>query len=281
MAAAGCAQDKQKVAACDDAWRARIAVVEAQTSALDKVAALDDKAADAAVKAAASKIDAIAIAHRDVDVYPDRVKPLVAKAKMRLASMSATHVDPPGQALRAVKYDFEIQGDYRALPKTLAALYAQPKAFFIDKVELNITDEYRKWCSLKGTVWVYQFDPPPPKTAPGGVLPDGFAAATADAAAPAECTGVRGDSSLPQKWQTERAALAARSEEAKGASAKRQHADDAGAWGKMAEDLVHRRDDNKALFLAHADELVNKTKASVAGVEDLKFNGKGEPEYDP
>lgn len=275
---AGCGPDKEKVAACQSAWDARIAAVAAQSTLLDDAQGFDEKSVADATKAAQKRLETLTVTHRDRDMYPERLKGVVASAHMRLGSITPTRQDPPGKALRSVRYDFEISGDYRAIAKTVAALYAQPKAFFLDSLEVNITDEYRKLATLKGTAWVYELDLPNESAPAAGAPSPAFNAAIAKAAAPAECQGVK-DKEWAEKWEGARAALASRADQAGGAKIVEDRKAAAASLASMADDLLKRRDDNKAQFTTHADELVGKAKAAVTGLAELKFGSNGEPIY--
>lgn len=231
------------------------------------------------MKAADAKLAALTIADRDVLSYPDRVKGRVAAGKMRLASMTPLRAEAAEGALagslKAIAYDLEVQGDYRAVAKMIAAVYDQPKAIFVDRLEVNISDEYKKWATVRARVHVYApvAAPPSAPSAPS----DAFTAATAPAAPPEGCDGI--ESPAAQQVEAARAALAARAPDAAMVAELNRRAASSEAKAALAADLVQRRDDNRAAFGSRADELVQKAKDAVAGFAELRFKPNGEPDW--
>lgn len=283
FAAAGCGKGAEKIAACESAWGARLAALTEQQRLLDDtIASAPERteAVEAAARIADATLAALTVAERDVLTYPDRVKGRVAAGKMRLASMTPLRAEAAegalAGALKTIAYDVEVQGDYRAVAKMIAAVYDQPKAIFVDRLEVNISDEYKKWATVRARVHVYAPLAAPATGTPAGPTEE-FTAATAPASPPAGCEGI--ESPAAQQAETARAALAARAQEAAVAAelVRREAASEART--ALAADLVRRRDDNRAAFTSRADELVRKAKEAVAGFAELRFKANGEPDW--
>ena len=279
---AGCGKDTEKRAACEKAWGARLAALTEQQRLLDEAAvgvADRMKAVDAAAKGAEAKIVALTVAERDVLSYPDRVKGRVAAGKMRLASMTPLRAEaaegPLAGKLKSIGYDLEIQGDYRAVAKTVAALYDQPKAIFLDRLEVNISDEYKKWATVRAQVRVYS--PVAQPAALPAAPPEAFIAAIAPFA-PEGCESTATDPAALNAEEA-RARLAARTAEASSAAELQRREAANEARTALATDLVRRRDDNRAAFTSRADELVTKAKDAVTGFAELRFKANGEPDW--
>lgn len=278
----GCGKDTEKRAACEKAWGARLAALTEQQRLLDEATAGSAdrmKAVEAAAKATEAKIVALTVADRDVLSYPDRVKGRIAAGKMRLASMTPLRAEaaegPLAGKLKSIGYDLEIQGDYRAVAKTVAALYDQPKAIFVDRLEVNISDEYKKWATVRAQVRVYSPVTLPATSTATPPPPEAFVAATT----PFVQEGC--DSTDPAALQAEdvRARLAARAGEASSAAELKGREAANEARIALATDLVRRRDDNRAAFTTHADELVTKAKDAVTGFAELRLKADGEPDW--
>lgn len=279
---AGCGKGAEKEAACVAAFDARYASVVEQQRLLDEALAGEPertKALESAAKAVDAKLVSLTVADRDVLSYPDRVKSRVAAGKMRLASMTPLRSTAAEGALagslKTIGYDLEIQGDYRAVAKMLAAVYDQPKAIFVDRLEVNISDEYKKWATVRAQVRVYS------PVAPPGALPAAPAEAFTAVTSPFVPEGCASTTTDPIALQTDdvRATLAARAAEASAAAVMQQREAANEARTALATDLVRRRDDNRAAFTSHSDELVTKAKAAVTGFAELRLKANGEPDW--
>src|SRR3954462_1384781 len=155
---------ENKSVACERVWTARAGALDAAAAVFDTAEAGIAEREAAAKKngdEVEKKLIAMTVAYQDREVYPDKLKGLVAKQKMRLANMSPLKREP-GKPATAIRYDLEIQGEYKNAVKVIAAFYEQPKAFQYDRVEVNITDAYKKWSIIKAQGWVYEMPDPAP-----------------------------------------------------------------------------------------------------------------------
>lgn len=234
------------------------------------------KDAEKALAAAEKRLAKLTIKREEAaGSYPDRIKGRVVSSKMRVGTIQPLRQEP-GKPLAAVRFDVEIQGDFKRAAKTIAALYEQPKAFFLDKLEVNIADERKAWSFVKAQFHVYSVTEPPEAPAPPEEwdVPAAYAAALAWAPA-AECAAVP----APPELAAVRARLQELDSVARATRAVEALEESAKARDAIADDLVRRRDDDRAMWTAHSDELVEKSRKSITGVAELRFNDKGEPDW--
>jgi hypothetical protein len=265
---------------CEAAWSARADQVESAAKALDAEATGGEErraAALASIGESDHRLQGLTVQYKDRESYPERVKAVVAKQKMRLSTMNAVRREP-GVPLGAIRYELEIQGDYRSVVKTIAGLYDQPKVFVIDRVEVNITDVLRKWAVVKVQARVFEMPDgplvvPPPAAPPWDVV-------AAHAGAPPECgAGATPPAALAARINGARASLAAKADAAADASATLSQEGVAAAHAKLGDDLVRKRDDNKAAYTSRSDELLKKAETAVAGLAELRIKPDGEPDW--
>jgi hypothetical protein len=276
LAACGGTAAQKQADACAAAWQGGIAAAEDLTQTLtDGEPLLDQRRKDTekALLAAEKRLAALTIKREEAaTAYPDRVKGRVVSSKMRVGTIQAMRQEP-GKPLAAVRFDVEIQGDYKYVSKTLAALYEQPKAFFVDRVEVNITDERKSWSLLKVQFHVFSVTEAAPAAPADAGLPAAYSSALSWAPAP-ECAS----SAPPAELAAARARLQDKEAAARGARAVDALDEIVKARVAIADDLVRQRDDDRAMWMAHSDELVEKSKTSVTGVAELRFT-KGEPDW--
>ncbi len=273
-----CGPPREKVQACEAALNARLAAIQAAAAAVDSAeseGAARIAAAEQSAKAADKRLAKVTIPYKDVLSYPDRLKERIAAGKMRFVSATPLRAEG-GSPLKALRYDVELTGDYRAVAKTLRALYEQPVALFVDRVEVNVTDEYRKQATVRMQVFVHEM-PKPIQSVPPGKGPSPAWSAAIAKVTPDECAGI--SSRLASEIETARAALEARGEAAEKARVVEDRENLAKARAALADELLAKRDDNKAAFTSRADELVEKAKTSVAGLAELRFTASGEPDW--
>ena len=279
LAAAGCDGGKaeEKAAACRAAWTERTTAIRSEADSLtafEAEAAAKRTAIDKTAAEAEKRLRAMTVSREEaVTSYPDKMKARVVAGKMRLGFLTPTR-EEQGKPVAQLRFDIEVQGDYRAVAKTIAAIYDQARVVLFDRLEVNITDEYKKWSVVKGRIRLFQLtEAAPPVTLTGGVAAS-YSAALATAK-PAECDGMPEaaafDAAIAELRKREPAAKLKKELEERDAAAK--------ARAAIADDLVRRRDDNRAIWTAHTDELVEKAKGSVGGLAELTFKENGEPDW--
>lgn len=279
LGTAGCSGGvaQKQADACAAAWQGGITAVQEQTAALAEAEPLLEQRKKDAQKAAVAiekRLDGLTIKRDEaVSAYPDKIKGRVISAKMRVGTIQPLRQEQ-GKPLAKVRFDVEIQGEFKRAAKTISALYEQPKAFFLERVEVNIADEQKGWAILKVQFHVNTLTEPPPAIPPEPGPPAAYSDALAWTPA-AECAThpappevAAGRTSLQEK---EALARAVRAVELLEASVKARTA--------IADDLIRRRDDDRAMWTPHADAIVEKAKTSVTGVAELRFNEKGEPDW--
>lgn len=279
MALGGCgggAAQKQ-ADACAAAWQGGIVAAQEQARALAEAEPLLEQRRKDAEKAAAAvekRLAALTIRREEAATsYPEKVKGRVVSSKMRVGTIQALR-EESGKPLAKLRFDVEIQGEYKRAVKTLAALYEQPKAFFVEKVEVNIADERKGWAIMKVQFHVASLTAPAPPLPPDPGLPAAFTAARAWAPA-AECASYP----VPQEMAAGRAALQEKEAVARSVRAIEVLEEAVQVRTAIADDLVRRRDDDRAMWTAFSDEIVQKARTSVTGVAELRFNDKGEPDW--
>lgn len=262
---------------CAVEWKKGVATVRAQIDALAQAEpALEQRKKDAqkALVGVEKRLAGLTIRREDAAfAYPDRIKARVASARMRSSSVE-TGREEPGKPLAAVSFDLEFQGPYGNISKAVAALYDQPKAFFLDRVEVNIVDERRKMSTVKARFRVYRLTEGAPKPADDLGLPTAVSEALAWQA-PAECD----PETAPPELAAVMAELQAGEPVARSLRLVEALEESVKTRGAIAEDLVRRRDDDRASWTSHSDELVQNAKRSVTGLAELRFNAKGEPDW--
>lgn len=262
-----------KSAACLAAWKGRVETIDAATKALDDAEAGlagRESAARAAREEIEKQLLATTVRYEDRETYPEKLKGLVAKQKMRLATMTPMKREA-GKPAPAIRYDLEIQGEYKNVARTLAAFYEQPKVFLFDRVEVNITDTFKKWSIVKAQGWVYELPEAPAAVA---TKP----APVADEGAPPECEALP-PPALAQEVAGKRAALEARAETRSRVAAMAEVEARLAARRALLADLVRRRDDNRAAFTSHSDELVRRAQGAVTLLGELRFKPTGEADW--
>lgn len=271
----GAAQKQADV--CAAAWQGGITAAQETATALNDAEPLLEQRKKDAEKAAVAiekRLAALTIRREEAVVsYPDKVKGRVVSAKMRVGSIQALR-EESGKPLAKVRFDVEIQGEYKRFVKMLAALYEQPKAFFLEKVEVNIADERKGWAIVKVQFHVNMLtaSAPPLPADPG--LPAAFTSALAWVPA-AECAS----HPAPAEMAAGRAALQEKEAVARAVRSVEVFEEAVKARTAIADDLIRRRDDDRAMWTSHSDEIVEKAKTSVTGVAQLRFNEKGEPDW--
>lgn len=276
LAGCGGGAAQKQADACAAAWQGGIATAEKLAQALaDGEPLLEQRRKDAqkAAVAAEKRLTALTIKREEAATsYPERVKGRVVSSKMRVGTIQAMRAEQ-GRPLAAVRFDMELQGDYKHLSKTLKALFDQPKAFFVDRAEVNIADERKAWSLTKVQFHVFSVTESAPVVPADSGLPAAYSAALSWAPAP-ECASTTPPAELAaaraRLQEMEAAARAARAVEALEEIVKARVA--------IADDLVRQRDDDRAMWTAHSDELVQKSKTSITGVAELRFT-KGEPDW--
>lgn len=275
---AGACNDRARGEACEAAWAAPIREVDAASAALDAIAAdggVREREAAAAAANARSRMRALTIRREDALGYPQKVRPLVRRGRMLFTAMTPLRPEEEGGLVR-IPYDLEMQGDARALANTLRALYDQPVALTIERLEVNITDErlHRAAVKARVRVWSWREVPAPAETPEPAAS---FRAAIAEVAPPAACAGRA--SAGAAAWKERRETLLGRTEEARRLGQLERREAAAAEMLRMAGDLVRRRDDDRAAWSAHADALVARARAEVTGMAELRFRTNGEPEW--
>lgn len=268
---------RQQAATCAAAWSEGVATARAQIDALVKAeGTLEQRTKDAqkASTAVEKRLARLTIRREDAAfAYPDKIKARVAAGRMRLTSIE-TGREELGKPLAAVSFDVELQGAYGNVSRAIAALYDQPKAFFLDRVEVNILDERRKLSHVKASFHVYRLTEGAPKPGDDPGTPKGWNDALAWSA-PAECK----PESAPPELEAAKAELRAKEPLAKAVRAVEVLEESVKSRGGAADDLLARRDDDRASWTAYSDELVKKAKGSVTGLAELRFDAKGEPDW--
>ena len=279
-AVAGCdgGEARKRAEACAAAWEAGLATMGDQAATLDAAEpALAQRLRDAKKEAAAAekRLAALTIRRQDAQrAYPDRLKARVASARMRMATVQPVREEPE-KPLGTIRFSAEIQGDHRRVSKTIEALYRQPKAFFLDRVEVNILDERTRRTQLRIEFHVHHITDGMEEVPEDSGRSPSFEAALAWAA-PAGC---QAGEDAAARLESARAALAERE-----ALASRVHRVErveatVKARGELADDLVRRRDDDRAMWAAYADQLVENAKSSVTGIAELRFDDEGDPDW--
>ncbi len=269
-----CSHGADRSAACVAAWNGRAATIDAATKELDDAEA-GVAGREAAARVAREEIEkqlvATTVRYEDRETYPEKLKGVVAKQKMRLATMTPMKREA-GKPAPAIRYDLEIQGEYKHVARTIAALYEQPKVFLFDRVEVNITDTFKKWSIVKAQGWVYELPPDAPTAVAAQPAP------IADEGAPPECQGLPRPA-LAEAVAGKRAALEARAEARSRVAAMAELEARVAARRALLADLVRRRDDNRAAFTSHSDELVRRAQGAVTLLGELRFKPNGEADW--
>lgn len=274
---------------CAAGWQARLDALAAASERVDE-AARTREAREAELssgeKAVAREIAAVTLPFGDRESYADRVKGLVARKKMRLGSMTPfKREQAPGDPAVAIWYDLELQGDYRKVANAVAGLYEQPKYFQLSRVEVNISEPNRRgWTVVRAQGWVYET--PAVEAAVGGMAATSsgtLAAAILAAEADDPPSGCGEPSPAPASIATALAAARARLD-GRAADVEAIDALDArerrlAARRALLAELLRRRDDNKAQFATHVDELVRRALESVTLLAELRFDPNGDPEW--
>ncbi|HUR28100.1 MAG TPA: hypothetical protein VM509_07930 [Planctomycetota bacterium] len=271
----GAAQKQADV--CAAAWDGGVTAVNGEIAVLDEagpVLAQRKTDADKAVSAAEKRLAGLTIKRDEaLASYPDKVKGRVVSAKMRVGGIQPMR-EESGKPFAPIRYDLEIQGEHARVSKALAALYEQPKAIQLDRVEVNITDERKGWAITKVQFRVFTLTEPQPAPAAEPAVPASYTAALAWAPA-GDCA----TAPVPSSMTEARAALQEREAIAKSVRSVEAIEDVAKSRNALADDLVRKRDDDRALWTAHADSIVENAKKSVTGLAELRFNAKGEPDW--
>ena len=269
-----CSHGADKSAACVAAWNGRVAAIDAATKALDEAeagVAGRESAARAAREEIEKQLVATTVRYEDRETYPEKLKGVVAKQKMRLAAMTPMKREAVKPA-PAIRYDLEIQGEYKNVARTIAALYEQPKVFLFDRVEVNITDTFKKWSIVKAQGWVYELPPDAPAAVAAKPAP------VADEGTPPECEGLP-PPPMAEEVAGKRAALEARADARIRVTAMAEVEARVAARRALLADLLRRRDDNRAAFTSHSDELVRRAQGAVTLLGELRFKPNGEADW--
>ena len=281
LATSTCGKSADSSGSCARVWTARAGALDAVSKELDAAeAGIADREVAAKQRGdeVEKKLAALTVAYQDRESYPDRIKGVIAKQKMRLGNMSPMKREL-GKPAVAIRYDLEIQGEYKNVAKAIAALYDQPKAFLLDRVEVNITDNYKKWAIVKAQGWVYEM--PDLAAAAPVVSPESaaLAASIGDPGATPECDGVTPAPASAADAEAKRTALAARRDVTKRLDALAALEARVASRAALLDDLVRRRDDNRAAFSSHSDELVRRAQSAVTLLAELRFKANGEPDW--
>lgn len=279
VALGGCGRTaaQKQADVCASAWEGGIAAARDQLASLTAAEPLlAQRKADAnkSVAAAEKRLVGLTIKRDEANSsYPDKVKGRIASAKMRVGGIQPMR-EESGKPFAPIRYDLEIQGEHKRFAKALVALYDQPKAVLFDRVEVNITDDRKGWSISKVQFRVFTLTEPQPAPPADAGLPAAYAAALAWTPA-ADCAAAPAPATIAET----RAALQAKEAIARQIRAIEAIEEIAKARNTLADDLVRKRDDDRAIWTAHADSIVENAKKSVTGVAELRFNAKGEPDW--